>query len=57
MMAAACCSPPVAVAICYEIIFPGHVVDDLFRPDWIFNATNDAWFGTTLLQISVRGIH
>jgi apolipoprotein N-acyltransferase len=38
----------VAVAICYEIIFPGHVVDDLFRPDWIFNATNDAWFGTSI---------
>lgn len=38
--------PLVAVTICYEIIFPGHVADDLFRPDWIFNATNDAWFGT-----------
>lgn len=38
--------PLVAVAICYEIIFAGHVADDLFRPDWIFNATNDAWFGT-----------
>ena len=40
--------PLVAVAICYEVIFPGHVVDDLFRPDWIFNATNDAWFGTSI---------
>ncbi|MBC7285110.1 nitrilase-related carbon-nitrogen hydrolase, partial [Hoeflea sp.] len=20
----------------------------LFRPDWIFNATNDAWFGTSI---------
>ena len=40
--------PLVAVAICYEIIFPGHVVDGLFRPDWIFNATNDAWFGTSI---------
>ena len=36
------------MAICYEIIFPGQVVDDLFRPDWIFNATNDAWFGTSI---------
>jgi apolipoprotein N-acyltransferase len=36
------------VAICYEIIFPGQVVDDLFRPDWIFNATNDAWFGASI---------
>ncbi|MFX0543793.1 apolipoprotein N-acyltransferase [Roseovarius sp. S1116L3] len=41
-------APLVGVAICYEIIFPGHVVDDLFRPDWIFNATNDAWFGTSI---------
>ena len=40
--------PLVGVAICYEIIFPGHVVDDAIRPDWIFNATNDAWFGTSL---------
>ena len=41
-------APLVAVAICYEIIFPGQVVDDLFRPDWIFNATNDAWFGASI---------
>lgn len=41
-------APLVAVAICYEIIFPGHVADDLFRPEWIFNATNDAWFGTSI---------
>lgn len=40
--------PLLAVVICYEVIFPGHVVDDLFRPDWIFNATNDAWFGTSI---------
>ncbi|MEL6828540.1 MAG: apolipoprotein N-acyltransferase [Pseudomonadota bacterium] len=40
--------PLVGMAICYEIIFPGHVVDDAIRPDWIFNATNDAWFGTSI---------
>jgi apolipoprotein N-acyltransferase len=40
--------PYVGVAICYEAIFPGHVVDDAIRPDWIFNATNDAWFGTSI---------
>lgn len=40
--------PSVAVAICYEIIFPGNVVDQSNRPDWIFNATNDAWFGTSV---------
>jgi len=40
--------PRVSVAICYEIIFPGHVVDGAARPDWIFNATNDAWFGASI---------
>ncbi len=40
--------PILAATICYEIIFPGHVVDDAIRPDWIFNATNDAWFGTSI---------
>lgn len=40
--------PLVAIAICYEIIFPSHVVDRLVRPDWIFNATNDAWFGISI---------
>ncbi|PZX12472.1 apolipoprotein N-acyltransferase [Palleronia aestuarii] len=40
--------PLVAATICYEIIFPGHAVDDRFRPGWIFNATNDAWFGTSI---------
>lgn len=41
-------APPLAVAICYEIIFPGDVIDDQHRPEWIFNATNDAWFGTSI---------
>ncbi|WP_255417412.1 apolipoprotein N-acyltransferase [Pseudorhodobacter sp. E13] len=40
--------PYAGIAICYEIIFPGHVVDDAIRPDWIFNATNDAWFGASI---------
>ncbi len=40
--------PYVGVAICYEAIFPGHVVDAAIRPDWIFNATNDAWFGNSI---------
>ena len=39
---------PVGLSICYEAIFPGRVVDAASRPDWIFNATNDAWFGASL---------
>jgi apolipoprotein N-acyltransferase len=31
--------------ICYEIIFSGHVVDEHNRPDFLFNPSNDAWFG------------
>jgi apolipoprotein N-acyltransferase len=32
--------------ICYEIVFSGDVASDLDRPDFIFNPSNDAWFGT-----------
>ena len=35
----------VGLQLCYEIIFPGHVVDEANRPDFIFNPSNDAWFG------------
>ena len=31
--------------ICYEIIFSGEVVDSANRPDFVFNPSNDAWFG------------
>jgi apolipoprotein N-acyltransferase len=31
--------------ICYEIIFSGEVVDRASRPDFLFNPSNDAWFG------------
>ena len=31
--------------LCYEIIFSGDVVDRANRPDFIFNPSNDAWFG------------
>src|SRR3546814_17560648 len=34
------------IQICYEIIFPGRVVDPRHRPDFLFNASNDAWFGS-----------
>ena len=33
------------VQVCYEIIFSGHVVDGANRPDFLFNPSNDAWFG------------
>lgn len=32
--------------VCYEMIFSGHVVDERNRPDFIFNASNDAWYGS-----------
>ena len=32
--------------ICYEIIFSGEVVDPAVRPDYIFNPSNDGWFGS-----------
>lgn len=31
--------------ICYEIVFSGQVVDPQVRPDYIFNPSNDGWFG------------
>lgn len=33
------------VQVCYEIIFSGQVVDRQNRPKFIFNPSNDAWFG------------
>ena len=36
----------VGFQLCYEIIFSGEVVDRSERPDFIFNPSNDAWFGS-----------
>jgi len=52
---------PVGVQICYEIIFPGAVVDAANRPAWIANISNDAWFGPSgppqhLAQARLRAI-
>ena len=35
----------VGFQLCYEIIFSGQIVDRSNRPDFIFNPSNDAWFG------------
>jgi apolipoprotein N-acyltransferase len=37
--------PAVGGQVCYEIIFPGAVVDRANRPQWIANISNDAWYG------------
>lgn len=36
---------PASLLVCYEVIFSGEVVDKIHRPAWIFNATNDGWYG------------
>lgn len=39
--------PPLGGLICYEALFPGHVVDAAHRPGALVNVTNDGWFGDT----------
>jgi apolipoprotein N-acyltransferase len=34
------------IQICYEIVFSGQVIDRNNRPDYIFNPSNDGWFGS-----------
>ena len=53
--------PAAGMMICYEIIFPGAVVDRANRPAWIVNVSNDAWYGPTgppqhLAQARLRAI-
>jgi len=33
------------IQICYEIVFSGQVTDRANRPDYLFNPSNDGWFG------------
>lgn len=40
-------APNVVPLICYEVIFPGHILPDGTDAKWIVNVTNDAWFGDT----------
>lgn len=35
----------VGMGLCYEIIFPGQVVQRGKRPDYLFNPSNDGWYG------------
>jgi apolipoprotein N-acyltransferase len=47
--------------LCYEIIFSGEVVDRANRPAFLFNPSNDAWFGPWgppqhLAQARLRGL-
>lgn len=37
--------PAFGPQICYEIIFPGAVINHRPRPAWMVNISNDAWFG------------
>jgi apolipoprotein N-acyltransferase len=51
----------IGMQICYEIIFSGQVVDRNDRPDFLFNPSNDSWFGTIgppqfLAQARLRAI-
>jgi apolipoprotein N-acyltransferase len=51
----------VGMQICYEIIFSGNVADRAHRPAFLFNPSNDAWFGPSgppqhLAQARLRAI-
>ena len=51
----------IGMQICYEIVFSGQTVDRQNRPDFIFNPSNDAWFGNIgppqhLAQARLRAI-
>jgi apolipoprotein N-acyltransferase len=51
-----------AMLICYEAIFPDHLIDVESRPRWIVNVTNDGWFGASvgpyqhLAQVRMRAV-
>ena len=39
--------PPVGGLICYEVLFPGAIVQGSVRPGVLINVTNDGWFGNS----------
>jgi apolipoprotein N-acyltransferase len=55
-------APAFSPLICYEAIFPGRVIGEDGRPEWLLNLTNDAWFGSStgpyqhLHQARVRAV-
>jgi apolipoprotein N-acyltransferase len=55
-------APSVGFSICYEAIFPDHLVEAGKRPGWLVNVTNDGWFGNStgpyqhLAQARLRAI-
>ena len=54
--------PLVGPLICFEAIFPGDVIDESRRPEWLLNLTNDAWYGNSagpyqhLVQTKFRSV-
>jgi apolipoprotein N-acyltransferase len=38
-------TPPFGPLICYEVIFPGAVIEPGHRPEWLVTMTDDSWFG------------
>lgn len=53
--------PAAGALVCYEVIFPGAVVESGRRPAWLVNISNDAWYGPSgppqhLAQARLRAI-
>ncbi len=40
-------SPSFSPLVCYEVIFPGNIIDKSNPPKFLLNLTNDAWFGSS----------
>jgi apolipoprotein N-acyltransferase len=38
-------TPSFGSLICYEVLFPGEVVEPGHRPEWLVTMTDDSWFG------------
>ncbi len=40
-------TPSFSPLVCYEAIFPDHIIDKTNPPKFLLNLTNDAWFGSS----------